>query len=41
MVYWIAKVTQIISVYEFGELSFFLIELNFFIVYFFTYILKK
>jgi len=39
VVYKFAKVTQVASVYEFD--GFFLIELNFFIVYFFLYSFKK
>jgi len=46
VVYEFAKVTQVAPVYEFGRLSFFffslfLIELDFFIVYFFFHIVKK
>jgi hypothetical protein len=43
MVYEFAKVTQVVLVYEFGGLSFFLflIELNFFIIYFFSHIVRK
>jgi hypothetical protein len=41
MVYGFVKVTLVASVYEFGELSFFLIELDFFYSLFFSHIVKK
>ena len=41
MVYGFVKVTLVASVYEFGELSFFLIELDFFYSLFFSHLVKK
>jgi hypothetical protein len=36
-----ARITQVALIYEYGVVSFFLIEPDFFIVYFFSHIIKK